>query len=127
MAIKNIKEIIKNKGYFVEQNDRKIFEEGDLQSFFGFGDKDAIEFIVYDVNDNQLPQADGNLVRYIPMTSQNINDYILIPEGTVFQQYNLPKEYFIDAERLLREAGYNNGIFKTQFTLLNKRVGIEKE
>ena len=96
MAIKNIKEIIKNKGYFVEQNDRKIFEEGDLQSFFGFGDKDAIEFIVYDVNDNQLPQADGNLVRYIPMTSQNINDYILIPEGTVFQQYNLPKEYFID-------------------------------
>ncbi len=127
MAIKNIKEIIKNKGYFVEQNDRKIFEEGDLQSFFGFGDKDAIEFIVYDANDNQLPQADGNLVRYIPMTSQNINDYILIPEGTVFQQYNLPKEYFIDAERLLREAGYNNGIFKTQFTLLNKRVGSEKE
>ncbi len=127
MAIKNIKEIIKNKGYFVQQKDRKIFEEGDLQSFFGFGDKDAIEFIVYDANDNQLPQADGNLVRYIPMTSQNISDYFLIAEGTVFQQYNLPKEYFIDVERLLREAGYNNGIFKTQITLLNKRVGSEKE
>lgn len=127
MAIKNIKDIIKNKGYFVDQKDRKIFEEGDLQSFFGFGDKDAIEFIVYDTNNNQLPQADGSLVRYISLTSQNINDYFLIAEGTVFQQYNLPKEYFIDVERLLREAGYNNGIFKTQVTLINKRVGSEKE
>lgn len=123
MAIKTFKEIIQNKGYRINTNDRKIFEEGTLESFFGFGEKDAIEFIIYDINDNQLPQINDELVRYIPLNSQNIREYFLIPEGTLFKQYQFPTEYFIDAERLLREAGYDNGIFKTQVTLINKRVG----
>lgn len=127
MAIKTIKEIINNKGYVVNSNDRAIFEQGDLQSFFGFGENDAIEFIIYDINDNQLPQSDGSLVRYIPLTTDNISDYLLIAEGTMLQKYQLPTEYFIDVERLLRESGYDNGIFKTQITLLNKRVGTEKD
>lgn len=127
MAIRNIKELISNKGYVINSEDRKIFEEQDLQSFFGFSESDAIEFIIYDINDNQLPQIDGNLVRYIPLNSQNINDYFLIQDGTLFQKYKLPSEYFIDAERLLAEAGYTNGIFKTQITLINKRAGSEKE
>lgn len=123
MAIKTFKEIIQNKGYRINTNDRKIFEEGTLESFFGFGEKDAIEFIVYDINDNQLPQINDELVRYIPLNSENIREYFLIPEGTLFKKYQFPTEYFIDAERLLREAGYDNGIFKTQVTLINKRVG----
>jgi hypothetical protein len=126
MAIRNIKELINNKGYTINPNDRKIFEEEDLQSFFGFSETDAIEFIIYDINDNQLPQGDGELVRYIPLNSQNISDYFLIQDGTLFQKYKLPSEYFIDAERLLSEAGYNNGIFKTQITLINKRAGSQK-
>lgn len=129
MAIKTFKDIINNKGYRVSSDDRKIFEEGNLQSFFGLGDSDAIEFIVYDSNDNQLPQkaANGKTVRYVPLTSNNISDYILIAEGTVLQKFQFPNEYFIDAERLLREAGYDNGIFKTQVTLINKRVGSDSE
>lgn len=127
MAIRNIKEIIDNKGYVINPDDRKIFEEKDLQSFFGFSDNDAIEFIIYDVNDNQLPQQNGELVRYVPLSTQNINDYFLIADGTLFQKYKLPNEYFIDAERLLKEAGYTNGIFKTQTTLINRRVGSEKQ
>jgi len=126
MALQSIKSIIENKGYLIEQKDRAIFETGDLSSFFGFSQNDAIEFIVYDANDNQLPQINGELVRYIPLSTENISDYFLIPTGTVFQKYKLPKEYFIDAERLLRESGYNNGIFKTQLSLINKRVGSEK-
>jgi len=126
MAIKTIKEIIDNKGYIVNSNDRAIFEQGNLQSFFGFGEHDAIECIIYDINDNQLPQ-NGELVRYIPLTSNNISDYLLIAEGTILTKYQLPTEYFIDVERILREAGYDNGIFKTQITLLNKKVGTEKE
>ena len=122
---KSFKEILDNKGYRVNSNDRKIFENGDIQSFFGLGQNDCIEFIIYDINDNQLPQKDGNLVRYIPLTTDNIKDYFLIAEGTEFQKYKLPNEYFIDAERLINEAGYDNGIFKTQVTLLNKRVGYE--
>ena len=126
MAIKSFKEIVDNKGYRISSKDRAIFEQGNVQSFFGFTDNDFIEFIVYDANDNQLPQGeDGKLVRYITLNTQNINDYILLPEGTYFQALSFPKEYFIDVERLLREGGYNNGIFKVQITLLNKRVGFE--
>lgn len=125
MAIKSFKEIIKNKAYLISQEDRKVFEDGTLQSFFGLGDQDAIEFILYDSADNQLPQANDQMVRYIPMTSKNIGEYILIPEGTMLRQYHFPKEYFIDVERLIQEAGYTNGIFKTQVTLINKRVGSE--
>lgn len=127
MAIRNIKEIINNKGYVINPSDRKIFEREDLQSFFGLSSTDAIEFIIYDINDNQLPQYNGELVRYIPLTTENINDYFLVPEGTIFQKYKLPKEYFIDVERLLKEAGYSNGIFKTQVILINKRCGTDQE
>ena len=126
MAIKTFKEIIDNKGYRISTKDREIFEEGTLQSFFGFSDSDMIEFIVYDANENQLPQGDeGKLVRYIPLSSENIKDYFLIADGTKFQAFQFPNEYFIDAERLIKEAGYNNGIFKTEITLLNKRVGYD--
>jgi len=126
MAIKTFKEIIENKGYRISTKDREIFEKGTLQSFFGFSDADMIEFIVYDANDNQLPQGDeGKLVRYIPLSSENIKDYFLIADGTTFQAFQFPNEYFIDVERLINEAGYNNGIFKTQITLLNKRVGFD--
>lgn len=126
MAIKTFKEILDNKGYRISSKDREIFEQGTLQSFFGFSDSDMIEFIVYDANDNQLPQGEfGELVRYIPLSSENIKDYFLIADGTEFQAFNFPNEYFIDAERLINEAGYDNGIFKTQITLLNKRVGYE--
>lgn len=126
MAIKTFKEIINDKGYRISTKDRDIFEEGTLQSFFGFTDSDMIEFILYDINDNQLPQGEfGDLARYIPMNSENIKDYFLIADGTKFQAFQFPSEYFIDAERLINEAGYDNGIFKTQITLLNKRVGYE--
>ena len=126
MAIKTFKEIIDNKGYRISTKDREIFEEGTLQSFFGFSDSDMIEFIVYDANENQLPQGnEGKLVRYIPLSSENIKDYFLIADGTKFQAFQFPNEYFIDAERLIKEAGYNNGIFKTEITLLNKRVGYD--
>tara|TARA_B110000503_G_scaffold102008_1_gene152381 strand:- start:11435 stop:12628 length:1194 start_codon:yes stop_codon:yes gene_type:complete len=126
MAIQTFKQIIDNQAFRISAKDRAIFEQGTLQSFFGFSDSDMIEFIVYDVNDNQLPQGEfGELVRYVPLNSQNINDYFLIADNTLFQALQFPNEYFIDIERLLKESGYDNGIFKTQITLLNKRVGFE--
>ena len=128
MAIKSFKEIIDNKGYRISTKDREIFEEGTLQSFFGFSDSDIIEFIAYDVNDNQLPlqitpAGDTSLVKYIPLTTENIRNYFLIAEGTLLQIGNFPTEYFIDVKRILNESGYDVGIFKTQVTLLNRRVG----
>ena len=126
MAIQTFKQIIDNQAFRISAKDRAIFEQGTLQSFFGFSDSDMIEFIIYDVNDTQLPQGEfGELVRYVPLNSQNISDYFLIADNTLFQALQFPKEYFIDIERLLKESGYDNGIFKTQITLLNKRVGFE--
>jgi len=132
MAIKTFKEILDNRGYRISKKDREIFEEGTLQSFFGFSNSDVIEFIAYDINDNQLPlqlnpAGDTSLVRYIPMTSDNIKDYFLIAEGTTLQLGNFPKEYFIDATKILNDSGYNAGIFKTQITLLSRRVGDYRE
>lgn len=126
MALQNFKNIIDNNAYLISDKDRKIFETGNLASFFGFSESDAIEFIIYDINDNQLPQSSYGLVRYIYLTTENISDYILIPEGTQLENLNFPKEYFVDIERLLKEAGYENGIFKTQITLINRRVGSER-
>lgn len=125
-GLKNFKEVIQNKAYRINSNDRKIFEQGDLQSFFGLSEDDVIEFIMYDFSENQLPQKDNGLVRYISLTNENINDYFLLAEGTVMTRNNLPSEYFIDVERLLKEAGYSNGLFKTQISLINKRLGSYK-
>jgi hypothetical protein len=127
MAIRTIKEIIDTRGYVIDSRDRAVFQEGDIQSFFGLSDNDAIEFIVYDANDNQLPQNGFGLVRYIKLSTPNIRDYFLISDGIKLTQNELPTEYFIDVERLLREAGYNNGIFKVQITLINKRLGSENK
>ena len=126
-GLKNFKEIVQNKAYRVNPKDRKIFEDGNMQSFFGLSEDDLIEFIMYDAVENQLPQKEHGLVRYIPLTTSNINDYFLIAEGTVMTRNNLPSEFFVDVERLIREAGYANGIFKTQISLINKRFGSYKE
>ena len=68
-GLKNFKEIIENKAYRINPNDRNIFEQGDLQSFFGLSEDDVIEFIMYDFSENQLPQKDNGLVRYISLTN----------------------------------------------------------
>ena len=126
MAIRTFKEIIDNKAYRLSSNDRDIFEQGNLQSFFGLSDDDIIEFILFDANDNQLPQgASGKLVRYIPMNSSNIRDYFMVADGTMLQSLNFPSEYFIDVAKLTKEAGYQTGIFKVQVTLLNRRIGSD--
>jgi hypothetical protein len=126
MAIKSFKNIINKNGYKVEEKDRAIFEEGLQKSYFGMGMADEIEFVLYDSNDNQLPQGDdGKLVRYIKLDSSNITDYFLITDRNANKRKTRASEYIVDVERLIREAGYSNGVFKTQVTLLNRRAGSE--
>ena len=124
MALKNYKEILQKEAQRVDIKDRKIFERGSLPSFFGRGVTDTIEFILYDNGDNQLPQGEsGKLVRYVNIADvENIRKYILIARG---KTSNATTEYFVDIERLINEAGYKNGLFRTQISLLNKRVGSE--
>jgi len=135
MAIKRFKDIIDNKGYSVTSADRKIFERELSKSLFGLdgthwfkhGKTDVIEFILYDSNDNQLPQGDdGRLVDYIYLDEINIRNYFVISDVPDAGKKNEARKYIIDSEKLIKEAGYTNGIFKTQVTLLNRRVGSEE-
>jgi hypothetical protein len=126
MAIRGFKEIIEKKGYKVDPKDRAIFEREVGKAYFGMGISDLIEFIIYDSNDNQLPQGEtGMLVRYIPLDGDNIRKYFLLTNNPSNRRMNGADEYIVDIEKLIVEAGYSNGIFKTQINLLNRRVGSE--
>jgi hypothetical protein len=126
MAIRGFKEIVDKKGFRVNAKDRAIFEREIGKSYFGLGISDMIEFIIYDSNDNQLPQGDSQkLVRYIPLDVENIRKYFLITQNPSNMKMNGASEYIIDIEKLITEAGYSNGIFKSQVSLINRRVGSE--
>ena len=126
MAINQFKEIVDKKGYKVDSKDRAIFEKEVAKSYFGLGDADTIEFILYDSSDNLLPQGEnGDLVRYIFLDDANITKYFIFSENKSNKKTNGAREYIIDTEKLVRDSGYSNGIFKTQTTLLNRRVGSE--
>ena len=126
MAINQFKEIVDKKGYKVDSKDRAIFEKEVAKSYFGLGDADTIEFILYDSSDNLLPQGEnGDLVRYIFLDDANITKYFIFSENKSNIKTNGAREYIIDTEKLVRDSGYSNGIFKTQTTLLNRRVGSE--
>lgn len=127
MPTKSFKDIIDKRGYKVSKADRAIFEREIGKSYFGMGVSDMIEFVLYDSNNNQLPQGDTKLmVRYIPLDAENIRKYFLITQNTINIRLNGASEYIIDIEKLIVEAGYSNGVFKSQVTLLNRRVGSER-
>ena len=127
MAITQFKEVVDKKGYKVDKKDRAIFEQEVAKSYFGLGTADTIEFVLYDASDNVLPQGEsGDKVRYIFLDDANISKYFIFSENKSNKKTNGAKEYIIDTEKLVRDAGYSNGIFKTQTTLLNRRAGSEK-
>lgn len=124
MAITQFKEVVDKKGYKVDSKDRAIFEQEVAKSYFGLGTADTIEFVLYDASDNVLPQGEsGDKVRYIFLDDVNISKYFIFSENKSNKKTNGAKEYIIDTEKLVRDAGYSNGIFKTQTTLLNRRAG----
>ena len=128
MAIKDFKNIVDRKGYLVDSEDRKVFEKEISKSNFGLGCSDVIEFILYDINNNQLPQGDtGKLVRYIYLDDEKSKEYFLtLPTNSFTKNTKDSQEFVVDLERLIKDAGYSNGSFKTQITLLNRRVGTEE-
>jgi hypothetical protein len=127
MAIKNFKKIEERKGYLVEDSDRQIFEKEIGKSYFGRGLADMFEFVLYDSNDNLLPQGEnGRLVRYLNINDDETKKYFLVSQSEFTKKANNASEMLFDLEQLIRDAGYNAGIFKTQITLLNRRVGKDE-
>lgn len=126
MALTNFKTIKDRKGFYVSDEDRKVFEQEIIKTNYGLNIDDHIEFIVYDSSDNQLPQdSDGKLVRYIPLTDNNIRKYFITTKTNQTKKQNDSFEFIVDVEKLIKEAGYSNGIFKTSVTIINRRVGNE--
>lgn len=128
MAIKDFKKIEGTKGYFVDDKDRNIFEREISKGYFGMNTGDLIEFIIYDSNDNQLPQEanGGKLVRYIEYNDNTEKKYFgKVQKNKLTIKSNDSDSFFIDAEKLIKEAGYSQGIFKTQVSLVNRRLGSE--
>ena len=129
MAIKTFKDIEQKKGYRVEKKDREIFEREVRRGIFGIDAGDIIEFVLYDSNDNPLPQeaANGKTVRYIYYTDENIRKYFSkVNQNKYNIKRNGAEEFFVDVEKLIKEAGYSQGIFKTSVSLLNRRLGSEE-
>ena len=119
MAVEDFKNIDTRTGLRLLGKDLEIIQRGMRESNFGKGKEDIIEFTIYDASDNQLPQGEsGEWTRHISINIQNINEYFLSKDAG-----DGVEEYFIDVEKLLKEAGYNLGLFKVQFQLLNNRVG----
>ena len=110
-----------------DEEDRKIFEQELTKSNYGLGCDDMIEFILYDSNDNQLPQGeDGKLVKYISIDDVDYKKYFLnLPKNPYTNKPNDSDDYIIDLQQLILDSGYSNGIFKTQVTFLNRRIGSE--
>lgn len=127
MAIKDFKDIVDRKGYLVESEDRKIFEKELTKASYGLGCDDMIEFILYDSSGNQLPQGeDGKLVRYVSVEDEDYKKYFInLPRNPYSNTMNDSDDYVVDLQQLIIDSGYNMGVFKTQITFLNRRIGSE--
>ena len=76
-----------------------------LKANFGLGCADMIEFILYDVSDNKLPQGDsGKLVRYIHLDDTNISKYFLISDNILTKKIGDVPEFVVDLEALIKEG-----------------------
>lgn len=119
--IEQINNRIENEGQFLKPEDLFIVskEESEI-SEFGDSKYDVMEVSVYDVNNNLLPQKSGNKVAYIK--GGDIKNYIynVVNKGG-------QKELAIDAEKLLNELGFANGILKVNINFVRNRVGNDNE
>jgi hypothetical protein len=110
---------VENKGQFLQKDDLFIVSKTEIEETdFGDCKYDVMEVSVYDVNSNLLPNKSGNNVAYIK--TGDIKNYL----------YNLTnkggqKELAIDAEKLLQELGFTNGILKLNLNFVRNKVGTE--
>ena len=125
MSIKkytNFEEInskVENKGQFLQKDDLFIVSKTEIEETdFGDCKYDVMEVSVYDVNNNLLPQKSGQNVAYIK--TGDIKNYLYNLTNKGGQQ-----ELAIDAEKLLKDLGFTNGILKLNLNFVRNKVGTE--
>ncbi len=110
-----------NEGQYLQTEDFFIVTKNEIEeSYFGECKYDVMEVAVYDVNNNLLPQKTGNNVAYIK--SQNIAEYMY---NVTNQQGQ--KELAINAEKLLNDLGFTNGILKLNINFVRNKIGSDNE
>jgi hypothetical protein len=110
-----------NEGQYLQAEDFFIVTKNEREeSYFGECKYDVMEVAVYDINNNLLPHKTGQNVAYIK--SQNIAEYMY---NVTNQQGQ--KELAINAEKLLNELGFTNGILKLNINFVRNKVGSDNE
>lgn len=124
---KNIKDVL-SKGTSLttelSSTELKLIDKGFIATPFLVGNNDVLEFILYDSTNNILEQADYGNVRYID--ANEISNYIIRSENVLDTIYD-GGGFLIDVKKLVKEAGYNTGVFRVQFNFVNNRVGSKIE
>ena len=117
----SINKKVDNKGELLQMEDLFIVAQNQIQSTdFGECKYDVMEVSVYDVNNNLLPQKSGNNIAYIK--TGDIQNYLYSLTNAGGQN-----ELAIDAEKLLNDLGFTNGILKININFVRSRVGNENE
>lgn len=110
-----------NEGEYLQSEDLFIVSKNEIEDTdFGDCHYDVMEVSVYDVNNNLLPHKSGNDVEYVK--SEHIKDYLFSITNKGGQ-----KEIAIDAEKLLNDLGFTNGILKLNLNFVRQRVGSDNE
>lgn len=102
----------------------KLIDKGFIATPFLIGNNDVLEFILYDSTNNILEQTDYGNVRYI--NANEISNYIIRSENILDTIYD-GGGFLIDVKKLVKEAGYNTGVFRVQFNFVNNRIGSKIE
>lgn len=117
--IEGINNKTENEGQFLQTDDLFIVSKTEIDSTdFGDCKYDVMEVSLYDINNNILPQTSGNSVAYIKMG--DIKNYM----RQITNKQGL-KELAIDAEKLINDLGYTNGIIKININFVRYKVGSE--
>jgi hypothetical protein len=110
-----------NEGNYLQSEDLFIVSKNEIEDTdFGDCKYDVMEVSVYDINNNLLPNKSGKTVEHIKY--QHIGNYLYSMTNKGGQ-----KEIAIDAEKLLNDLGFTNGIVKLNLNFVRQRVGSDDE
>jgi len=108
-----------SEGHFILDKDLFVITKNEFEEVdFGHCKYDVMEVAVYDVNNNLLPQKSGNNVAYIK--TGDIKHYLYNTTSATNQP-----ELAINAERLLKDLGFSNGILKLNINFVRNRLGTD--
>jgi hypothetical protein len=108
-----------NEGKYLQSEDLFIVSKNEIEDTdFGDCKYDVMEVSVYDINNNLLPHKSGKNVEHVKY--QHIGNYLhsMVNKGG-------QKEIAIDAEKLLNDLGFTNGILKLNINFVRQRVGSD--